>query len=93
MNKETLIEKLLNEKAEKNNTIDLNAYANGLQTMYEYQEKQPHPVEFGRWILKNANVIFDESGLLCWEYNYQMIGTHELYEIFLKEFNRINNHE
>ena len=35
MNKETLIEKLLNEKAEKNNTIDLNAYALGLDAMYE----------------------------------------------------------
>ena len=35
MNKETLIEKLLNEKAENNNTIDLNAYALGLSAMYE----------------------------------------------------------
>lgn len=35
MNKETLIEKLLNEKAEENNTIDLNAYALGLDEMYE----------------------------------------------------------
>ena len=35
MNKETLIKKLLNEKAEKNNTIDLNAYALGLDAMYE----------------------------------------------------------
>lgn len=35
MNKETLIEMLLNEKAEKNNTIDLNAYALGLDAMYE----------------------------------------------------------
>lgn len=35
MNKETLIEKLLTEKAENNNTIDLNAYALGLDAMYE----------------------------------------------------------
>lgn len=35
MNKETLIEKLLNEKTETDNTIDLNAYALGLDEMYE----------------------------------------------------------
>lgn len=35
MNKQTLIEKLLNEKAEKNNTIDLNAYALGIDDMYK----------------------------------------------------------
>lgn len=34
-NKESLIEKLLNEKAENNNTIDLNAYALGLSEMYD----------------------------------------------------------
>ena len=57
------------------------------------KKQEPHPVAFGRWILKNANVLFEEKRLLCWEYNNQMIGTHELYEIFLKEFNRINNNE
>ena len=57
------------------------------------KKQEPHPVHFGRWLLKNANVLFDESGLLCWEYNNKMIGTHELYEIFLKEFNRTNNNE
>jgi hypothetical protein len=35
MKKQTLIKKLLNDKAEKDNTIDLNAYANGLDAMYE----------------------------------------------------------
>lgn len=35
MNKETLINKLLDEIAEKNNTICLNAYALGLDAMYE----------------------------------------------------------
>lgn len=35
MNKEALITKLLNEKVEKNDTIDLNAYALGLDAMYE----------------------------------------------------------
>ena len=35
MNKEILIEKLLNKKADNDNTIDLNAYALGLDEMYE----------------------------------------------------------
>ena len=53
----------------------------------------PHPIHFGRWLLKNAGSYFDEGGLLCWSYNNQMIGTHEIYEIFLKDFNRINNND
>ena len=53
----------------------------------------PHPIHFGRWLLKNAGCCFDEGGLLCWSYNNQMIGTHEIYEIFLKDFNRINNND
>ena len=40
MEKEKMIEKLLNEKASKNNTIDLNAYAIGLSDMYD-KLKQP----------------------------------------------------
>ncbi len=35
MDKQNLIEKLLKDKAEKDNTIDLNAYALGLDAMYE----------------------------------------------------------
>jgi len=35
MNKQALIEKLVTEKADKNNTIDLNAFALGLDEMYK----------------------------------------------------------
>ncbi len=35
MKKQPLIEKLLTDKAEKNNTIDLNAYALGLDDMHK----------------------------------------------------------
>jgi hypothetical protein len=34
-NKETIIKTLLDKKAGENNTIDLNAYANGLEAMYD----------------------------------------------------------
>mgnify|MGYP001767761638 CR=1 FL=1 len=56
-------------------------------------KQQPTPIEFANWILANAHVFFDEFHLICYSYNNQMIGTHELYEIFLKEFNRTNNNE
>lgn len=36
MNKEELIAFLCNKKAKANNSIDLNAYAIGLDEMYEY---------------------------------------------------------
>ena len=32
--KKTIIKTLLDQKAEEDNTIDLNAYANGLEAMY-----------------------------------------------------------
>jgi hypothetical protein len=35
MNKDKLIAKMLNNKVEKNNTIDLDAYGNGLADMYD----------------------------------------------------------
>jgi hypothetical protein len=35
MNKEILISKLVSNKADNNNTIDLDAYARGLDDMYE----------------------------------------------------------
>ena len=34
-NKKTIIKTLLHQKAKKNNTIDLNAYAIGLEAMYD----------------------------------------------------------
>jgi len=35
MNKDKLVAEMLTAKAEKNNTIDLDAYANGLADMYD----------------------------------------------------------
>lgn len=34
-NKKTIVKTLLHQKAKKNNTIDLNAYAIGLEAMYD----------------------------------------------------------
>ena len=40
MNKTELIKKMLDDMAEVNNTIDLNAYALGLSNMFDEQQKQ-----------------------------------------------------
>ncbi len=56
-------------------------------------KKELHPVHFGRWLLKNAKETFDIDQLLCRKYENKLYDTTQLYEIFLKEFNRINNDE
>ena len=57
------------------------------------KKQEPHPVHFGRWLLKNAKETFDMDQFLCWRYENKNYDTTELYEIFLKEFNRTNKNE
>lgn len=66
MNKETLIQKLLNKKAENNNTIDLNAYALGLDAMYEAFQELKGEIDNKRCIgrLPLAFTIYNKAKIL-----------------------------
>lgn len=45
----------------------------------------PHPVHFGRWLLKHAETKFDKDGFLTWQYGKDEKDTKELYDEFLKD--------
>jgi hypothetical protein len=45
----------------------------------------PHPIKFGRWLLKNAVPMFNKEGLLCWYKENSEKDTHELYDEFMKD--------
>lgn len=74
MEKEQLIEKMLNDKAEKNNTIDLNAYAAGLNDMYDalksdnFVNKEPDRFRFG------ANENYEIGDVVVWRGEDPCIG-------------------
>ena len=59
MNKDELIEQMLKEKGDNNNTIDLDAYARGLIDMYEFvlsnvDQKRELLLVFKEWYSKNT---------------------------------------
>lgn len=41
----------------------------------------PHPVQFGRWLLKYCEPVWDE-GFLTWSHEGKLIDTKELYDVF-----------
>ena len=43
----------------------------------------PHPIKFGRWLLKHTVPVWD-GGFLCWKYNREFKNTDELFEIFIE---------
>jgi hypothetical protein len=51
-------------------------------------KRDVHPIEFGRWILKYCNAVFDGDSL-CWSHNWDddriYYNTDELYELFLNK--------
>ena len=61
MDKQKLIEKLLDEKAEKDNRIDLNAYALGLDAMFDAIQHQELLQEC-KLQLEYLNEKFGETG-------------------------------
>lgn len=42
----------------------------------------PHPVAFGRWLLKYAEIKFTEDGCLVWGFDLDEWDTDELFTIF-----------
>lgn len=50
----------------------------------------PHPIKFGRWLLKNATPAWD-GGFLTWKAYGKLKDTEELFEDFLKETDSCDN--
>lgn len=61
--------------SDENKALNLLAVSNSL----------PHPVHFGRWLLKHAETKFDKDGFLTWQYGKEEKDTKELYDEFLKD--------
>jgi hypothetical protein len=45
----------------------------------------PHPIHFGRWILKNAYTKTTKDFCVCWERAGEELDTHELFKQFIDE--------
>ena len=65
--------------------LDYEKYAKDLDAYIDYVERLPHPIKFGRWLLKNAVPMFNKEGLLCWYKENSEKDTHELYDEFIKD--------
>lgn len=61
MEKQQLVEKLLNEKAEMDNRIDLNAYALGLGAMYDALSQDERLLALARWMYWNFDDACDKT--------------------------------
>lgn len=60
---------------------DLDKYY--VPAMWELANQQS--IDFGRWLLANAEVKLDSGGLWIWNYAGKDINTDEIFEIYLKE--------
>lgn len=53
--------------------------------MQEYVNQQS--IDFGRWLLAEAEIVLDKDGTWLWNYDNKDLNTAELFEIYLKETN------
>lgn len=84
------IEAAIRETLVIGNPVSIKRCVDKLKMIFEQEQalrqanvkcQLPHPVQFGRWLLKYCEPTWDE-GFLTWSYEGKLIDTKELYDVF-----------